>query len=440
MADRARRARELRDDIRPSARRLREARRQAHDHLARRDVRILQQIRRAVDQPDGHLVRLQRRDQVGVPIGRVQRAISSSSSCWRAARASCDRERGREIRSIHRRGEPREHRVGVRRRSRRRGRRRSGTRSTGATSGRMPAAAGADHTAELVVGDRRLHEREDRFVDRDVDLLAAPAPVPFLQARRASRSTANSPASRVTDRDAGARRRAVGSPVVWRMPPIASPIEPKPGSDARGPVCPKPETCTSTMPGFAAASVVVRHPPARERARAGSSRARRRSRAAMRRAASCPRGSRRSIATERLLRAIAGHHRLRPSTAHAVAPHDVADVGRLDLDDVGAEVTEHLARERPGDERAELEDAHARERRAAGGLGVLVTGSTVGSAASGGRYAPDRGDHDGLRTERALRCAQGRARRVRREHRAAGRADLHARSAKSPATRTSRRR
>ena len=51
--------------------------------------------------------------------------------------------------------------------------------------------------------------------------------------------------------------------------------------------------------------------------------------------------------------------------AHAVTPHDVADAGRLDLDHLGAEVTEQLPGERPGDERAELEDAHARERRAA---------------------------------------------------------------------------
>ena len=42
--------------------------------------------------------------------------------------------------------------------------------------------------------------------------------------------------------------------------------------------------------------------------------------------------------------------------------------------------------------------------------------------ASGGRYR--RGGHDGLRTERPLRCAQGRAGRVRPRHRAAGRADL----------------
>ena len=48
--------------------------------------------------------------------------------------------------------------------------------------------------------------------------------------------------------------------------------------------------------------------------------------------------------------------------AHAVAPHDVARSGRLDLHDVGAEIAEQLARERTGDERAELEDAQAGQR------------------------------------------------------------------------------
>ena len=45
----------------------------------------------------------------------------------------------------------------------------------------------------------------------------------------------------------------------------------------------------------------------------------------------------------------------------AVAPHDVA-IGRLDLDDVGAEIAEQLPGERTGDEGAELEHAHAGQR------------------------------------------------------------------------------
>ena len=49
---------------------------------------------------------------------------------------------------------------------------------------------------------------------------------------------------------------------------------------------------------------------------------------------------------------------------HAPSPHRVAVAGRLDLDDVGAVVAEQLARERTGDEVAQLEDADAVERSA----------------------------------------------------------------------------
>src|SRR5699024_3431792 len=46
----------------------------------------------------------------------------------------------------------------------------------------------------------------------------------------------------------------------------------------------------------------------------------------------------------------------------APAAHRIAVAGRLDLDDLGAVVTQQLPRERPGDEAAELEDPHAVER------------------------------------------------------------------------------
>jgi hypothetical protein len=47
-------------------------------------------------------------------------------------------------------------------------------------------------------------------------------------------------------------------------------------------------------------------------------------------------------------------------------PHRVA-LGRLDLDDLGAEVGEQHAAERPGRHLAELDDAHALERAKGGG-------------------------------------------------------------------------
>src|SRR4051812_34462551 len=48
--------------------------------------------------------------------------------------------------------------------------------------------------------------------------------------------------------------------------------------------------------------------------------------------------------------------------AHSPLPHRVARARRLDLDHVGAEVTEQLSCERSGDEAAELEHAYAAER------------------------------------------------------------------------------
>ncbi len=67
--------------------------------------------------------------------------------------------------------------------------------------------------------------------------------------------TAKSPASespRLIPQRAGGRS---GSPVVWRIPPTASPTDPNPGSDDLGPVWPKPDTCTITRPGFSTDSV-----------------------------------------------------------------------------------------------------------------------------------------------------------------------------------------
>ncbi len=40
------------------------------------------------------------------------------------------------------------------------------------------------------------------------------------------------------------------APVVWRIPPMASPMLPNPASAERGPVRPYPETCTITRPGL----------------------------------------------------------------------------------------------------------------------------------------------------------------------------------------------
>ena len=74
-----------------------------------------------------------------------------------------------------------------------------------------------------------------------------------------------------------------------------------------------------------------------------------------------PSGRRRSIATDRLLRAIDGPPQALAVGVDAPAAHRVAGLGGLDLDDLGAVVAEELAGERTGDEAAELQDAEAGE-------------------------------------------------------------------------------
>ena len=168
---------------------------------------------------------------------------------------------------------------------------------------------------------------------------------------------------RVAERDAGAGRRPVGiaggvADAAHRLADRAEAglVRPRPGLAEPGDV-------HEHEPGVRGRERRVVHAPPGERARLevldhdvdvrGEVAHERRG----------PRSVRRSIATDCLLRAIAGHQRLRPST---VTPHPRIGSpvpGRLDLDHLGAEVTEQLAGERSGDERAELEDAQARERR-----------------------------------------------------------------------------
>src|SRR5262249_39848471 len=83
----------------------------------------------------------------------------------------------------------------------------------------------------------------------------------------------------------------------------------------------------------------------------------------------------------------------RPPEAAAVEelaplPHRIAGLGALDLDDLGAEVTEQLAGEGTGDEAAELEHPHAVERAVVVSChppstnGAILVKSTPGSAAA----------------------------------------------------------
>ena len=183
----------------------------------------------------------------------------------------------------------------------------------GATSRQDPAGPRADHSPDLPVRDRRLHQREHGFVDRDVDLLAATAPCPFLE-RGEGADDCEQPGERVTDRDAGTRRRAVG--LTGRVPDPAHRFADRAEAGlgrARTGLAEAGDVHEHDA-GVLGLELRIRHAPTRQRARlevleddvAAAARydAPRPARAR----------SRRSTATDRLLRAIAGHQRLRPST------------------------------------------------------------------------------------------------------------------------------
>ncbi len=68
---------------------------------------------------------------------------------------------------------------------------------------------GAGHARDLVVGDRRLHERHDRLVDRDINFLAAAAAGSFVE-RGQRTDDCEETREGVADRHSRARRRPVG--------------------------------------------------------------------------------------------------------------------------------------------------------------------------------------------------------------------------------------
>ena len=85
---------------------------------------------------------------------------------------------------------------------------------------------------------------------------------------------------------------------------------------------------------------------------------------AARRAArsSWPSGCDRSSVTVRLLRPSSFHHRPTPSLV-GPCPRGGSAARVLDLDHVGAEVAEQRGGERPGEQRRDVEDPEAFERR-----------------------------------------------------------------------------
>ena len=109
------------------------------------------------------------------------------------------------------------------------------------------------------------------------------------------------------------------------------------------------------------------------------------------------------------------HHRLLAvqhlDAGHLRERHEVADrvaFGRLDLDDACALLRQQRGAERRGEERTELDDRHARERR-------LVTGGVTGCGASGDRRRGelDRGNVVGAERRRRRERELGPALRLR---------------------------
>ena len=149
-------------------------RRDPPHHVAGEVLRVGEHVGRGEDATGGHAVLVEQsraarrtaRVAVHAPMSASSSAMFSPRAPWVAKRASVG-----ELGSAHRLAQPGEHAVGV-----------GGDHDLGAVAGRVhvrrrdagqhAARARAHDAAELVVGHRRLHQRGDRLVDGDVDLLA----------------------------------------------------------------------------------------------------------------------------------------------------------------------------------------------------------------------------------------------------------------------------
>ncbi len=221
------------------------------------------------------------------------------------------------------------------------------------------ARARTDHTAELVVGHRRLHERGDRLVDGDVDLLAL-AGGPRPHERREGPRHREHRRERVAQADAGPRRGPVGAArrVADAAHGLADAAEPGLAGQRTGLAEPADvDEDELRVPG---GQRLVPEAPALERA--GPE--------VLEDDVAVLREPGRHVAALRLAeveddRALVAADRGPPEAVavagDAPAAHRVALAGRLDLDDVGSVVAEELPGERAGDEAAQLEDADARQ-------------------------------------------------------------------------------
>ena len=217
--------------------------------LAGEVVRIVEHVGGGVDAAGGHGVLAQqgeqRRRRRASPSTPPTSASSSRSFAPRAVWVGEPVVVG-QLGSAHRQAQPGEHRVGV-----------AGDQHLGAVArrigvGRRDAGQRAarpvpHHAGDVVVGHRRLHQRGDRLVDGDVDLLAAPARGTLVQ-RGERADHGEHGGQRVAEADAAAGRRTVR--VAGRVADPADRLADRtePGLRRPGPVWPKPETCVTMMP------------------------------------------------------------------------------------------------------------------------------------------------------------------------------------------------
>ena len=195
-------------------------------------------------------------------------------------------------------------------------------------------------------------------------------PSPVASRWRSAASTPNAPASAATPSPRakpGSVGGPSGSPVRCAKPENASASVPKPGSEARGPVWPKPLTRTRTRPGLASCSASRPEAPALEGAgpepldeHVGVARQPQRELAAAR-----------VREVERHAALVAAHERPPEADALALrAEHAQRVAARvLDLDHLGAVVAEQRREQRPGDERRGVH--HPQPPQRAGGRAVV---------------------------------------------------------------------
>ena len=226
-------------------------------------------------------------------------------------------------------------------------------------TGQHRAGAAAGDAGDLVVGHRRLHQRGDRLVDGDVDLLAASA-ARSLGHRGEGADHGEHGGQRVTQADAGAGRREAR--VAGRVPDAAHRLADaaEAGVVRARSGLPEARDVHHDQPRVDRGQRRVVQAPLGERARpevleddVDLGRERAEQVAALR-----------ATQVDRHRPLVAGDGR--PPQALAVgddspAAHRVAGLGGLDLDHLGAVVAEELAGERAGDEAAELEDPEAGE-------------------------------------------------------------------------------